>query len=98
MSVEGQIRKSQAVVLTLVLICPFFVYQNFFSAMENTNPKLLTVKEFADKARLSPAAIYQLIKNGQLDHVRIGRSIRILENRLYALETTEHIDEMNPVA
>lgn len=36
-----------------------------------------TVKEFADAQRVTPAHIYQLVAEGQIDAVRMGTTVRI---------------------
>lgn len=36
-----------------------------------------TVKEFAEKARLTQNAVYQFVREGKLPSVRFGRAIRL---------------------
>jgi len=43
---------------------------------------LLTVKEAAERLRVSTATVYGLCKDGKLAHVRVGNSIRIPEAEL----------------
>lgn len=40
-------------------------------------PRFLTVQEIAKNLRVSKMTVYRLVETGELDHVRIGRSIRI---------------------
>jgi len=44
--------------------------------------RLLTVKEVAERLRVSTATVYGLCKSGKLGHVRVGNSIRIPEAEL----------------
>jgi excisionase family DNA binding protein len=39
--------------------------------------KPFTVKEYADLARVSPNAIYELVRRGEVPFVRFGAAIRI---------------------
>jgi excisionase family DNA binding protein len=39
--------------------------------------KPFKVKEYADLARVSPNAVYELVRRGELPAVRFGRAIRI---------------------
>jgi len=47
--------------------------------------RLLTVKEAAERLRVSTATVYGLCKGAKLRHVRVGNSIRILEDSLVGL-------------
>lgn len=51
---------------------------------EDRTEKLLTVKEFADRARYNKAYVYQLIKEGKVKALRAanGRTLRIPESEL----------------
>ena len=40
-------------------------------------PAVLTVEEWAEQMRISRAAAYQAVKNGEVKVIRIGRLIRI---------------------
>lgn len=46
------------------------------------NERLFTVRQFAERAQLSAGWIYELVKQGKLPAVHIGRSIRIPEAAL----------------
>ena len=54
--------------------------------MDNTNfetlPFLLTVGEMASVLRIGRNPAYQLVKDGTIQSVRVGRSIRIPRNAL----------------
>src|SRR3954469_19642525 len=41
------------------------------------NEKPYRVKEFADRADVSPNAVYEMIRRGEVQAVRFGRAIRI---------------------
>ena len=45
-----------------------------------TQAKLLTVNEVADLLRVSRMTVYQLIKEGQMKALRVGRSYRLRED------------------
>lgn len=47
-----------------------------------TRPKLLTVEEVAEMLRVSKMTVYRLAEKGELPSVRVGRSIRIVEDGL----------------
>ena len=47
-----------------------------------TRPKLLTVEEVAEVLRVSKMTVYRLAEKGELPSVRVGRSIRIVEDGL----------------
>ena len=55
----------------------------------NTNfetlPLLLTVNELASVIRIGRNAAYQLVKDGDIQSIRIGRSIRIPRDALIQL-------------
>ena len=44
--------------------------------------ELLTVSEAASEREVKPAAIYKMVERGQLQAVRVGRSIRIRKSDL----------------
>ena len=44
--------------------------------------EMLTVREVAAALRVSTATVYNLVATGQLEHVRVGNSIRILRTAL----------------
>ena len=46
------------------------------------NTELLTPQEVADKLKLSKYTIYNLMKRGDLPHMRIGNSYRVSEEDL----------------
>jgi len=39
--------------------------------------KPFKIKEFAEAARVTPNAVYQMVKRGEVPFVRFGRAIRI---------------------
>lgn len=41
--------------------------------------KTVTVKEMAHALRVSPMTIYRLIKSGELESIRVGRTFRVHE-------------------
>lgn len=43
----------------------------------------LKVKEYAKERQLSPWTVYRLIDNGEIDFVRLGRSIRVVVRNSY---------------
>ena len=45
-------------------------------------PLLLTVRDLASLLRIGRNAAYQLVKDGDIQSIRIGRSIRIPRNAL----------------
>lgn len=46
------------------------------------NETYLTVKEIADKFRVSRQAVYDWIESGQLKAVRVGKRVRVPESSL----------------
>ena len=50
--------------------------------MESSVP-LLTVAEAAELLRVHPNHVYELIRRGELPHVRLGRVIRLPRHRLH---------------
>lgn len=50
-------------------------------------PKTITVKEAAERLGVSERTIYRLCEEGQLDHQRVGRSIRIRPDNLHKQNT-----------
>lgn len=44
-----------------------------------TEQRLLTVREVADVMRVSNMTVYRLIRGGELEATRVGRSYRIWE-------------------
>ena len=50
--------------------------------MGNSTP-LLTVAEAAEFLRVHPNHVYELIRRGELPHVRLGRVIRLPRHRLH---------------
>lgn len=52
-----------------------------FTAFENL-PLLLTVEEMAAVLRIGRNPAYQLVKDGSIQSIRVGRSIRIPRNAL----------------
>lgn len=49
------------------------------SLVDNTtNPKLFRVREAAANIGVSPKTIHRWIKSGQLEHIRIGSTIRVV--------------------
>ena len=47
-----------------------------------TRPKLLTVEEVAEILRVSKMTVYRLAEKRELPSVKVGRSIRIVEDGL----------------
>ena len=47
-----------------------------------TRPKLLTVDEVAEILRVSKMTVYRLAEKRELPSVKVGRSIRIVEDGL----------------
>ena len=52
-------------------------------------PRLLTVRDVAERLQMSSRTIHRLVANGDLTVVRIGRSVRIREEALKAFLTGE---------
>lgn len=50
-------------------------------------PRMLTVSEVAKRLRISKMTIYRMIDRGEIEHVRIGRIVRIPAAELVRLET-----------
>ena len=48
---------------------------------------LMTVSEVAGRLRVSRMTIYRMIDRGEIEHVRIGRIVRIPAAELVRLET-----------
>jgi excisionase family DNA binding protein len=48
-------------------------------------PTMLRVPEAADWLDLSPGAVFELCRRGELEHVRLGRLIRIPRRALAAM-------------
>jgi excisionase family DNA binding protein len=46
--------------------------------------RLLTVREVAERLRVSTATVYALCKRGALQHVRVANAIRVPESALAA--------------
>ena len=45
--------------------------------MENTLPSLMTVSELSSALRIGRTKTYALLKSGAIQHINIGKSIRI---------------------
>jgi len=59
------------------------------------NP-LLTVTEVAERMRLSPNKVYELLRAGQIPHIRPGRKFLIPTQALERwIETSAQIDDTN---
>ena len=53
------------------------------SAMKyNEIPAVITVEELAEILRIGRNSAYKLVKSGEIDIIRIGRTIRIPKNAL----------------
>lgn len=60
----------------------------------NTMPELLTVDQVAEHIQCSPWTVRAWIKDGQLDHVRMGRRlIRVKRTDLETFVSRNGIDE-----
>ncbi len=51
---------------------------------------LCTINEVADRLKLSPATVRVAIRRGSIPAVRLGRSVRVAEEALDALERVGH--------
>ena len=45
--------------------------------METNERLVVTPAEYAEAARVGKSSVYEAIGRGEIDHIRIGRSIRI---------------------
>jgi excisionase family DNA binding protein len=54
-----------------------------------TAPRLLTIKNVAERLQVSPRTIHRLVASGDLTVIRIGRAIRVSEEALKAFLTAE---------
>jgi excisionase family DNA binding protein len=52
-------------------------------------PRLLTIKDVAERLQMSSRTIYRLIDAGDLAVIRIGRSVRVSERALTAFLTED---------
>ncbi len=52
-------------------------------------PRLLTIKDVAERLQVSGRTIHRLVANGGLTVVRIGRAVRVSEAALKAFLTEE---------
>ena len=53
-------------------------------------PRLLTIKDVAERLQMSPRTIHRLVANGDLTVVRIGRAVRVSEEALKAFLTQDY--------
>ncbi|MBG6070071.1 helix-turn-helix domain-containing protein [Micromonospora ureilytica] len=63
-----------------------------------SDPLLLTVEESAKKARISRAKMFQLLKAGEIESVKIGRSRRIPTEALGAYVDRLRTEQRKAVA
>jgi excisionase family DNA binding protein len=54
-----------------------------------TAPRLLTIKDVAERLQASPRTIHRVVANGDLTVIRIGRAVRVSEEALRAFLTQE---------
>ncbi len=59
--------------------------------------QLLTIREAADRLRVSKRTVEQLLSNGEIGTVRIGRSVRIAEHHLEQFVAAHDRPAMAPV-
>ena len=60
----------------------------------SAGPRLLTVKEAADRLRVSPATVYGLCERGELRYIRVStHAIRIAEPDLAVFMARRRSDE-----
>lgn len=59
--------------------------------------QLLTIRDAADRLRVSKRTVEQLLANGEIGTVRIGRSVRIAEHHLAAFIAGHDRPAMAPV-
>ena len=52
-------------------------------------PRLLTIRDVAERLQVTPRTIHRLVANGDLTVIRIGRSVRVSEEALKAFLTGE---------
>lgn len=45
----------------------------------------MTVRETSKYLKLKPLAVYRMVKDGKIPHLRVGRSIRIPKQRIDTL-------------
>lgn len=57
----------------------------------NSLPEILTVQEAAKYLRLKRSTAYELIKQGVIPSVRLGRQIRVPKNRLVRFLEQENL-------
>ncbi|RME55721.1 DNA-binding protein [Candidatus Parcubacteria bacterium] len=58
----------------------------------STTKRFLTVREVARYLSISPAHVYNLCQRGELPSIRLGRSVRIPAEDLFALLEERRID------
>jgi excisionase family DNA binding protein len=52
-------------------------------------PRLLTIKDVAERLQVSPRTIHRVVANGDLTVIRIGRAVRVSEEALKAFLTQD---------
>lgn len=52
-------------------------------------PRLLTIRDVAERLQVSGRTIHRLVANGNLMVIRIGRAVRVSEEALKAFLTTD---------
>ncbi len=57
---------------------------------------LLTIKETAQSLSLSRSTVYELIRDGVLEVVHVGRSARVPKDAVVAFVTTLRVERGNP--
>jgi excisionase family DNA binding protein len=53
-------------------------------------PRLLTIRDVAERLQVSPRTIHRLVASGGLAVIRIGRAVRVNEEALKAFLTEEN--------
>lgn len=57
--------------------------------LSQISPQWLTVKEYADKYRVSPLTVYRLVNANKITHKRLGGAIRVCDDQPIPLSARE---------